>query len=310
MSPTRTSAPLLNVHGWELDGTARLFRANILEQGTGDLADHFAFDSVAYDGLNKQEIEAQGGVLNLSYDFGNATLTSITGFETVEMYSRGDIDGGYGAASAPPFGPGFIPFYSESADGLPDHEQFTQEFRLASNNNEVVNWIVGAFYFDESITIDTFNYETLNPDVDQKGYSFQTQDATAYALFGSVDWRVAEDWILKAGIRFSHDEKDFSAERPEGTFQLPTTAPIVRNLEDDFTSWDLSAVYEVNPLVNVYGRVATGFRAPSVQGRILFCADFAGGTDPATNCVTTADTEEILSARSASSPSSPTTACA
>jgi iron complex outermembrane receptor protein len=64
----------------------------------------------------------------------------------------------------------------------------------------------------------------------------------------------------------------------------------------DNTSWDLSATYKANPNVNVYGRVATGFRAPSIQGRILFCADFDGGTDPATNCVTTADTEEILSA--------------
>jgi iron complex outermembrane receptor protein len=90
-------------------------------------------------------------VLTMEYDFGqHATLTSITGFETGEMYSRGDIDGGYGAASMPPFGPGFIPFDSQSADGLPDHEQWTQEFRIASNDNEVVDWLVGAFYFNET----------------------------------------------------------------------------------------------------------------------------------------------------------------
>ena len=47
--------------------------------------------------------------------------------------------------------------------------------------------------------------------------------------------------------------------------------------------------------VNVYGRAAQGFRAPSIQGRIMFCADFEGGTNPATNCVTTADTESNLS---------------
>jgi iron complex outermembrane receptor protein len=47
--------------------------------------------------------------------------------------------------------------------------------------------------------------------------------------------------------------------------------------------------------VNVYGRVGTGFRAPSIQGRILFCADFEGGLNPATNCVSIADEEEIFS---------------
>jgi iron complex outermembrane receptor protein len=65
--------------------------------------------------------------------------------------------------------------------------------------------------------------------------------------------------------------------------------------DDDFTSWDLSATYVVNPTVNVYGRIATGFRAPSIQGRILFAPDQDGGTDPETDGVSVADTEEILS---------------
>ena len=129
----------------------------------------------------------------------------------------------------------------------------------------------------------------------QDGYAFQTQDAEAWALFGSVDYLPTDRWTLKAGVRFSHEEKDFAAERPDPTFQTPTVAPITADTDDDFTSWDLSATYAVNPDVNVYGRVATSFRAPSIQGRILFCADFAGGTDPASDCVDVAEEEEILS---------------
>jgi iron complex outermembrane receptor protein len=72
-------------------------------------------------------------------------------------------------------------------------------------------------------------------------------------------------------------------------------APIVRNTDANFVSWDLSATYEVNPDVRVYGRVATSFRAPSIQGRILFAPDFSGGLDPATNGVSVADQEEIIS---------------
>ena len=34
-------------------------------------------------------------------------------------------------------------------------------------------------------------------------------------------------------------------------------------------------------------------RAPSIQGRILFCADFEGGHNPATNCVSIAKEEKI-----------------
>ncbi len=47
--------------------------------------------------------------------------------------------------------------------------------------------------------------------------------------------------------------------------------------------------------MNLYGRVGTGFRAPSIQGRILFCADFEGGVNPATNCVSVADEEKLTS---------------
>jgi iron complex outermembrane receptor protein len=293
--PTERFNALLNVHGWELDGTARVFRANIIKPGTNDLIGGFEPDEIYHDGRNKQEIDAQGGVLRMEYDLGPATLTSVTGFETLEMYSRGDIDGGYGAVFAPPSGPGLIPFPSETADGIPDLDQLTQEIRLSSNGDDRLSWIAGVFYFDEELQADTYSYATLAPDSPQDGFSFQTQEAKAWALFASLDYEATEKWDLKAGIRFSSDEKDFSAERPWPTFNTPTVAPIVRETDDDFTSWNLSAVYKASPTLNLFGRVATGFRAPSIQGRILFCADFAGGTDPATNCVSMADTEEIIS---------------
>ena len=121
--PSEKFHALANVHGWDLDGTARMFRANIIEKGTDELVAGYEQDQVSQDGLNQQEIRAFGGVLKLDYDFGKATLTSVTGYETLDkMYSRGDIDGGYGAVFAPPYGPGLIPFPSESADGLPKLE--------------------------------------------------------------------------------------------------------------------------------------------------------------------------------------------
>ena len=293
--PSATFSGLFNLHGWDVDGTARLFRANIIEPGTDNLVDGFELDEVFHDGLNQQDIEAQGGVAKLEWDLGRSTLTSVSAYETLEMFSRGDIDGGFGASFAPPFGPGFIPFYSETADGIPDLEQITQELRLTSNGDERLDWLVGAFYFDEDLTVETFSYTSIAPGNPQEGFAFQTQQAESWALFGSLDYEVTDRWTLAAGLRFTADEKDFAAERPQPVFQTPTVAPIVRATDTDFVSWDASATYAVNPDVNVYGRVATSSRAPSIQGRILFCADFEGGTNPATNCVSVADEEEILS---------------
>jgi iron complex outermembrane receptor protein len=296
--PNEEFSALLNLHGWDVDGTARIFRANILQQGSNDLVAGFDQEVFWHDGRNQQDISAFGGVLKLEYDFGAATLTSVTGYESIDdMYSRGDIDGGFGAVflGEGNYGPGFIPFPSESADGIPYLDQWTQEIRLNGEGGDNWDWLVGVFYFSEELQADTFSYNSLAPGNPQDGYAFQTQDATSYALFGSVNWDLSDLWTLTAGMRYSNDEKDFSAERPDPTFQTPTFAPILEHVEDSNVSWDLSAVYKASDTFNVYGRVATGYRAPSIQGRILFCADFEGGQNPDTNCVTTADTETILS---------------
>ena len=183
------SAPCSTSTAGTLDGTARVFRANILKPGSNDLASDFSQDKVYQDGLNDQEISAQGGAFTLNYEFDFGTLTAITGYETLDMFSRGDIDGGFGAVFAPPSGPGFIPFPSESADGLPELDQFTQEIRLASDTGGALDWLVGFFYFDESLQAETASATTRWRGNVQDGYAFQDQDAESWALFTSLDFR-------------------------------------------------------------------------------------------------------------------------
>ena len=295
--PNTQFSGLLNLHGWDLNGTARVFRANIIKKGSNQLVDDFRQDTVYQDGLNEQKISGKGLMLKLNYDFGAATLTSVTGYESIsDMYSRGDIDGGYGCAFCGlPNGPGFIPFNSESADGIPSLDQITEEVRLTSTTAGPFGWLVGAYYFNEDLNVDSFSYDTLAPGNPQNGHATQTQQTDAYALFASVDYQLSDMFTIKAGLRYSKDKKDFAADRPQPLFQPPLVAPIKRSTDDDAISWDLSGTYKVNDDVNVFGRVATGFRAPSIQGRIMFAPDFQGGTNPATNGVTVADEEKITS---------------
>jgi iron complex outermembrane receptor protein len=278
----------LNVHGRKLDGTSQLFRANVIRPGVGGLVSNFDRDSVTYDGGagNRFELESTGAVAKVSYDFGPATLTSVTGYETLSFFSRGDIDGGFGASFAPPSGPGFIPFSAESADGVSDHEQITQELRLASNGGKMWDWLIGAYYFSEKLSIDSFSYDTLAGGA-VNGFATQTQDTDAWALFGSLTARPTDKLSLTAGVRYSDDKKDFVGDR----FQTPT--PFLGSVNrisrrasvgDEAFSWDVSAVYELNDAANLYARVARGFRAPAIQGRILFG-----------DVVTTADSEFVTS---------------
>lgn len=279
---------LLNYHTRDLDGSPIAFRANVIEAGSNDLVDNYEHDVVYQDAAvrNTQQVESEGASLKLEWDISDEyTITSISGWESAEIYSRADIDGGYGASYIPDYmGPGFIPFSSESADGIPEQDQLTQELRLASNFSGDFNYQVGLFYFDEELTIENFSYDTFSsPAGALNGYVQQQQDTTAWAIFGSADYVFSDKLKVTAGLRYSDDEKDFVADRtisPIGGGALY----VERNVSDSHVSWDLSANYKVNEDVNWYSRVANTFRAPSLQGRILFGDD-----------VTTADSETVTS---------------
>ncbi|HJU39745.1 MAG TPA: TonB-dependent receptor [Tahibacter sp.] len=260
---------LFNVHARNLNGTARLFRANIIAPGTNNLVSGFKPDQVSIDGYNSQHLEGWGGSARLKWDFGSLSLFSITGYETVEVYSRGDIDGGYGAVFAPPSGPGIIAFPSESADGLPDHGQFTQELRLQSNDWGRFDWQAGLYYFDESITIDSFSYDTLAGGA-QNGYAQQKQDNTAWAAYASGEYDLSDALKLRAGLRYTRDEKDFQATRYASPIGGTPIGPLYANPSASNVSGDLSLAYAASENTNLFFRVARGFRAPSIQGRILF----------------------------------------
>jgi iron complex outermembrane receptor protein len=272
VAPMKNLSVLFNVHARDLKGSARVFRANIIKPGTNDLVDGFDENVVSIDGLNSQDVQTVGGSVRVRWDLGGMALNSITGYESVESFSRGDIDGGFGAVFLGPgnSGPGFIPFDAESADGLPKHSQFTQEFRLESTGTGPLQWIAGVYYFDEQLNIDSFNFSSIGGNV-QNGFATQQQDNTAYAIYGTVNYDLGGGIKLRGGLRYTQDDKDFVADR----IQAPPFSPTfigrrTASTSASNTSADFSASYALNATSNVYARVATGFRAPSVQGRLLF----------------------------------------
>lgn len=277
-----TFEALFNAHARKLNGTARLFRANIIEPGTNNLVDGFDVDKVSQDGLNYSELESQGASARLRWDLGDYNLYSITGYESVETINRGDIDGGSGPYFTPE-----LPFASETADGIPDHSQWTQEFRIESDYAGKVNWQAGLFYFKEDYKVESFSYDTLAGSA-QDGYERIRQTNDAWAVFGAVTWQATDKLELRGGLRYTVDEKDLTVEDYWNTgfvpcvlqgkctlTQLAALEPdgdLSASPEDKKVSWDLSATYAVNEDVNVYARAATGFRGSSIQAAGAFNA--------------------------------------
>lgn len=284
-TPTPELEARLKFHARDLDGTARLFRANILSKGEGGLVQDFSRGSIAHDGRNEQTLSTQGLGIEVRYDIGDFQLISLTGFERLINFSRGDIDGGYGAAFLPASGPGVIPFPSETASGIPRLQQFSQEVRLMSPAARRLDYQFGLYYFYEFVEMEDFNYNTL-ADGALDGVAQQEQKSTARAAFAALTFQMLEELELGAGLRLSHDVKDYAAwrEQAPAVTEKGPLGRIHQNPQDTVWSGDMSLRYQVAPNVQTYLRAARGFRAPSIQGRLLFGDD-----------VTVADTETILS---------------
>ncbi len=261
--PNDDFSVLLNVHARSLDGTAAIFRANILTKGSNKLNANYIEDKVFFDqgftdpqSENPQAYDGVGTSAEIDYDFWHIRLTSITGYESTHGFSRGDIDGGFGASYLPFMGPGFIPFQSDTQDGLDYLHQFTQEIHLASDSTTPLFWQVGAFYFDTKYE-DQTNPFFVPP-------TFVRQSNTSVAVFGQARYQLTDRFALTAGVRWTNDIKALTANGP-------LTAPIVTpfKLRGSNVSWDVSAEYAVSNDINLYARAASGFRAPSIQGRNL-----------------------------------------
>jgi len=252
-TPDSNFSALLNLHQRNTNGSARLFRANLIQKGTNKIVPGYDLDRIVTNAENYQHLKTNGANLRLSWDFANFRLFSVTGYEHVSDYfSRGDIDGGT------PTGPGFIPFQVQTGGYITDLDQYTQEFRVESKNAGPLNWQAGLYFFDEDATggSDNFNDAGL-----RTSRLISNQKNDAWAAFASVNYTLSPDWTVRGGLRYTEDEKDF---RTVQNINVTQIGPQSVSTSQDKFNWDLSATYKLSPTVNVYGRVATGFRAPSI----------------------------------------------
>lgn len=275
--PNDSFSALFKVHGFKQDGDQpQVFYANAFTPGVEGLRPGFDEEVFSHDQqFEGMELDHFGGSAKLEFDVGGErTLTSITSYDSLDSFSFADVDGGVQGGPEAIGQLGGQAFFSvSSGDGLSDHSQFTQEIRLSGQAGNVF-YQVGAYYLDESITVDSVDFAN---DGSRIQLTQAVQDTTSAAIFGQVEIDLNEKTSLTAGLRYTDDDKELEVVPGPGSF-----APAARIVaSDDYFSYELALNYDLNEDWSVYSRLATASRGPVTLGRFGFTSQ--------------ADTEEITS---------------
>lgn len=283
LTPNPDFSLLTSLHARWYDGTSTVFRRNALALGSHDIsAQHW--DQASYDegGNNPQGYNTYGGSVNAGWNVGAVKITSITGFESTSGYSRGDTDGG---AAADYGNTG----YGESMGKVRALGQWSQELRVSSADDAAFKWQFGGLYFDSRDMTDFYQRAWFLTGAARNPNNWvRLRNAnSSWSLFGQASYEILPHLTITGGARVTEDKKKTrllkTADKADGT--VTYTGRRFVEMSDTQPSWDVSALYEIDPSVSVYARVAKGFRGPTIQGRsAVFNSDF-----------TTANSETILS---------------
>ncbi len=218
------------------------------------------------------------GDLNLSYDFGNATLTSVT------SYTRRDVlvvrDAGALTSSITGGSIGLPePVYSLDAplDDATEAEVWTEELRL-SGASDKFKWVVGGFYasttrdYGQSLLVAGFESATGIPTAGRFGagrdvlyYSDLHYELSQLAAFGEATLTVSDKVDLTAGLRYY----DFDEERTQvfdGIFADPASRPGTTSANGVAPRFIVT--YKASESTNINAQVAKGFRLGGINDNL------------------------------------------
>ncbi len=265
----------LNIHGRDLDGSPRVFRAGIFQVGSNRFVPGFDKDHVTLDGLTSQSLKQWGVGLRMEAQLSDLlTAYSTTGYEHASVQSTGDIDGGgcypFSGCTFGGLGVGTFP---SNTGGTTRPSEFSQEFRVATGDMNGVRLQAGTYFFSQHLDYNELSYDggLIN------GYIIHDNRNENMGVFGSVEYKATDALTLRGGLRYSHDEKRDTislnpvfADVTIASQLVAVTLPLTNRAKADNISWDASATYAITPDVNVYARIATGYQGPAIQDRVTF----------------------------------------
>lgn len=222
-----------------------------------------------YAGFEKSN--SDGHALTLDWDagtwgaMGDVKLKSITSYRELDYEDQIDIDGTN------------MDLFHSGRDI--DYDQTSQEFQLVGAADSL-NYVMGVYYFSEEADvinpISFFGLFGTPTDVNKYGL-----DNDSIAAYGQADWNPAsvEQLTLSLGLRYTEEDREQYIDRPStsaggvGAF-AGTDSDTWNN-----TSGTLVVAWDLSDDINLYGRVAQGWKSGGFNGEAPTLATFQEGYD-------------------------------
>lgn len=183
--------------------------------------------------------------------------------------------------------------------------QFSQEVRLASQGERTIDYVVGLYYFQQTINAlsqyrlgadyAAWNNPSANRDLAIFAYDgFQADSAArpttkSYAAFGQATWNISNAFTLTGGLRFTHESRkasydqyavagndiallDNAADRNQVIAWRNTLYPEVsyfRETNDNALTGQISAAYKLTPDALLFASYARGAKSGGVNVGVL-----------------------------------------
>jgi outer membrane receptor protein involved in Fe transport len=238
----------------------------------------------------ENKIDSYGISAQIDYSTGPLSLTSITSYRKLESFFDQDVD--YTSAD----------IVSEIRDQ--DLKTFTQELRIASDLDGPINFLLGGFYFDESVnqssdlttgTVARPFFEILAGGIGAFGpleaslglpansiftpgpltTEVFTLDNKSWSIFGTVDLEVTDRLTLTGGFNYTDDEKDY-------TLAMTAFDPLGQiNLVDAVIVGQIAGALMIPPSQVDAATIAAFASDPTTAP--IFAAIAGAATDPAQN---------------------------
>ncbi len=210
--------------------------------------------NVAFSTPNIEQRSNINTSLTVRYSAKHINLISISAFNKYQQNYPGNFDADFSAAD----------FFSGNATYLNGQNNFSQEIRISSNeNNKKLNWLGGVYAFSQEYTkVSTLNYGvdatatpyslvTYNP-VNNKGISF----------FGQIIYNLSSKWNITLGGRIDNEKRTLSQYVDSVRNNITTRITPTDNYDNSFSKFTpkVTLSYQATETQMLYASYAQGYR--------------------------------------------------